>query len=101
MTAAVDPNASAEITSAGTATLLLRLSQGDDALTVLTDPAFDPPGTSQRLFGLPGLSYTRRLPAALSPGDLPPLDLVLLSHDQHLDNFDTAGRRVPVVPPCR
>jgi L-ascorbate metabolism protein UlaG (beta-lactamase superfamily) len=94
MTETDDPEASARISWAGTATLLLRLGRGDDALTVLTDPAFDPPGTTQRLFGLPGLSYTRRLPATLAPGDLPPLDLVLLSHDQHLDNFDATGRRV-------
>jgi L-ascorbate metabolism protein UlaG (beta-lactamase superfamily) len=69
------------------------LRRGDHSLTLLTDPAFDGPGTAQRLFGLPGLHYVAQCEPALSPTELPALDVVLLSHDQHVDNFDDAGRR--------
>jgi len=70
----------------GTATVLLRI--GD--LTVLTDPAFDPAGTEY-----PAARPLRRTAGpALDAADLPPLDLVLLSHDQHADNLDLSGREV-------
>ncbi|MFG3037681.1 MBL fold metallo-hydrolase [Streptomyces sp. NPDC048330] len=76
----------ATVTYVGTATVLLRL--GD--LTVLTDPAFDPAPADY-----PGARPLRRTAGpALTPDDMPPLDLVLLSHDQHVDNLDHAGREV-------
>ncbi|MGW1671208.1 MBL fold metallo-hydrolase [Streptomyces sp. NPDC002324] len=69
----------------GTATVLLEVG----GLRLLTDPAFDPapaeypkgPVTLRSLTG-----------AAVAPGDLPAIDAVLLSHDEHPDNLDEAGR---------
>jgi L-ascorbate metabolism protein UlaG (beta-lactamase superfamily) len=51
---------------------------------LLTDPTFSPVGAYGPL--------TRTEPAALSGEELGPADVVLLSHDQHADNFDPAGR---------
>lgn len=51
----------------------------------LTDPALSPPGEYAG-----GLVKTAG--PAIAPGELPPIDVVLLSHDQHSDNLDPAGR---------
>ncbi|MEU2582001.1 MBL fold metallo-hydrolase [Streptomyces avermitilis] len=55
---------------------------------LLTDPTFDAPGEyptgSRKLVKTAG--------PALPPADLAPVDAVLLSHDQHPDNLDGAGR---------
>jgi L-ascorbate metabolism protein UlaG (beta-lactamase superfamily) len=58
-------------------------------LRLLTDPTFDPVGTEY-----PTGAYTLRKTTgpALSPASLGRIDAVLLSHDQHLDNLDHAGR---------
>ena len=57
-------------------------------LRLLTDPTFDPPGVLQespvRMEKLSG--------PALTPEQIGPVDAVLLSHDQHLDNLDLSGR---------
>ncbi|MBQ1089372.1 MBL fold metallo-hydrolase [Streptomyces sp. B93] len=59
---------------------------------LLTDPTFDPPG--QRYgFGWGTASHKSAGPA-LAASDLPPVDAVLLSHDQHGDNLDHTGRDV-------
>ncbi|OBK71909.1 hypothetical protein A5651_18120 [Mycobacterium sp. 1274761.0] len=50
----------------------------------VTDPTFDEP----RDYG----TMTKVLPPAVSADDLGPVDVVLLSHDDHYDNFDVAGR---------
>ncbi len=67
-------------------------------LRFLTDPAFDAPGDYP--VG-PGRFLTKTAPAAIEPAELGPLDAVLLSHDQHPDNLDHAGRallaEVPLV----
>ncbi|SHN59529.1 L-ascorbate metabolism protein UlaG, beta-lactamase superfamily [Geodermatophilus obscurus] len=67
-------------------------------LRFLTDPTFDAPG-EYPLGG--GRSLTKTAPCAVDPAGLGPVDAVLLSHDQHPDNLDTAGRAlladVPVV----
>ncbi|MDX2966544.1 MBL fold metallo-hydrolase [Streptomyces acidiscabies] len=57
-------------------------------LRFLTDPTFDEPGD----YPVPGGSLTKTAPPAVAPGDLGPIDVVLLSHDQHPDNLDTSGR---------
>jgi L-ascorbate metabolism protein UlaG (beta-lactamase superfamily) len=57
-------------------------------LRLLTDPAFDAP----RDYQLPGRVMTKLTGPALQPEDLGPIDAVLLSHDQHKDNLDDAGR---------
>ncbi len=51
----------------------------------LTDPTFSPPGE------YPGGLVTTTAPA-LSPDQVEPIDVVLVSHDQHSDNLDPAGR---------
>ncbi|WP_141579621.1 MBL fold metallo-hydrolase [Actinomadura sp. WMMA1423] len=57
---------------------------------ILTDPTFDPPGRTYS-FGW-GTSSRKLTGPALSPTELPPIDAVLLTHDHHGDNLDTAGR---------
>ena len=57
---------------------------------ILSDPTFDPPGRRYS-FGW-GTSSTKTTGPAIAATDLPPLDLVLLSHDHHADNLDDAGR---------
>ncbi|MCX4755779.1 MBL fold metallo-hydrolase [Kitasatospora purpeofusca] len=82
------PTAPVTVTAAhlGTATVLLRI--GD--LTVLTDPALDP-GPADYPAARP---LRRTAGPALAADQLPPIDLVLLSHDQHADNLDPTGRTV-------
>jgi L-ascorbate metabolism protein UlaG (beta-lactamase superfamily) len=58
-------------------------------LRFLTDPTFDEPGDYVR-DGRRILTKTAA-PAA-SPADLGRVDVVLLSHDEHPDNLDNAGR---------
>ncbi|MEU9669813.1 MBL fold metallo-hydrolase [Streptomyces bobili] len=57
-------------------------------LRFLTDPTFDDPGD----YPSAGPTLTKTAPSAATPADLGPLDVVLLSHDEHADNLDTSGR---------
>jgi L-ascorbate metabolism protein UlaG (beta-lactamase superfamily) len=57
---------------------------------LLTDPTFDPPGRRYS-FGW-GSSSRKVTGPAVAPAELPPIDVVLLSHDHHGDNLDDAGR---------
>ncbi|MEU9170520.1 MBL fold metallo-hydrolase [Streptomyces sp. NPDC048420] len=57
---------------------------------LLTDPTFDPPGRRYS-FGW-GTSSRKTAGPALKAAELPRLDAVLLTHDHHADNLDTAGR---------
>ncbi|MET9670985.1 MBL fold metallo-hydrolase [Streptomyces sp. NPDC006475] len=57
-------------------------------LRFLTDPTFDPPGDHRT----PAIVLTKTAPPAGDPADLGPIDVVLLSHDEHADNLDTSGR---------
>ncbi|MFI9150257.1 MBL fold metallo-hydrolase [Streptomyces sp. NPDC053367] len=58
-------------------------------LRFLTDPTFDGPGD----YGRPGRPVlTKTAPATATPADLGPVDVVLLSHDEHADNLDDSGR---------
>jgi L-ascorbate metabolism protein UlaG (beta-lactamase superfamily) len=70
----------------GTATTVLRLGP----FTVLTDPNFLHRG--QYAYLGKGLLSRRLTDPALEIADLPPLDLVLLSH-LHGDHFDRVARR--------
>src|SRR5215213_721147 len=70
----------------GTATTLLRYA----GFTVLTDPNFLHRG--ERAYLGKGLWSRRRTDPALEIADLPPLDLVVLSH-LHGDHFDRVARR--------
>jgi L-ascorbate metabolism protein UlaG (beta-lactamase superfamily) len=58
-------------------------------LHFLTDPTFDAPGDYPAPGG-PGL--TKTAPASGNPAELGPVDVVLLSHDEHPDNLDRSGR---------
>lgn len=78
--------APATVTYVGTATVLLRI--GD--LTVLTDPALDPAPADYPA----ARPLHRTAGPALAADRLPPVDVVLLSHDQHADNLDRSGREV-------
>jgi L-ascorbate metabolism protein UlaG (beta-lactamase superfamily) len=49
----------------------------------LTDPTFSPPGTYGGL--------TKATAPALTAAQIEPIDVVLLSHDQHADNLDPGG----------
>jgi L-ascorbate metabolism protein UlaG (beta-lactamase superfamily) len=57
---------------------------------LLTDPTFDPPGR-RYTFGW-GSASTKVSGPTVAVVDLPPIDAVLLTHDQHADNLDDAGR---------
>jgi L-ascorbate metabolism protein UlaG (beta-lactamase superfamily) len=57
-------------------------------LRIVTDPTFDPPGS----YSEPGSSVlVKTAGPAIERGDLPPIDLVLLSHHAHRDNLDYEG----------
>ncbi|MGW2930482.1 MBL fold metallo-hydrolase [Streptomyces sp. NPDC001156] len=56
---------------------------------LLTDPTFDPPGE----YPIGSRSLVKTAGPALPETEIAPVDAVLLSHDQHPDNLDTAGRR--------
>src|ERR1700754_1051450 len=66
-------------------------------LRLLTDPTFDPPG--EHPVGKRKLVKT--IGPALSAEEIGRMDVVLLSHHNHPDNLDDAGRRlldqVPLV----
>ena len=56
-------------------------------LSFLTDPTFDEPGS------YPGGATLYKLAGPAVPASaLGPIDVVLLSHEQHADNLDAAGR---------
>ncbi|MGK2933237.1 MAG: MBL fold metallo-hydrolase [Solirubrobacterales bacterium] len=76
------------LTHIGGPTVLIEI--GDWKL--LTDPTFDPAGGKYN-FGL-GTGSEKLAGPAISAGDLPPIDAILLSHDHHDDNLDPAGREL-------
>ena len=63
----------------------------------LIDPTFDAPGE----YPIGTRALTKLVGPALGPDEVGPVDAVLLSHDQHPDNLDRAGRQfltgVPLV----
>jgi L-ascorbate metabolism protein UlaG (beta-lactamase superfamily) len=59
---------------------------------LLTDPTFDAPGR-RYAFGW-GTSSRKLAGPAIAAADLGAIDAVLLTHDHHGDNLDTAGRSV-------
>jgi L-ascorbate metabolism protein UlaG (beta-lactamase superfamily) len=65
----------------------LHLTYG--GLSILTDPTFDEPGEYTG-----GITLHKLSGPAVIAADLGPIDFVLLSHDQHADNLDDAGRAV-------
>ena len=83
-----------------TATIRARLIGGPTlqfsyaGLNVLTDPTFDPPGEHPG-----GIPLFKTAGPAVPASDVLPVDLVLLSHDQHSDNLDRAGRELLAEAP--
>jgi L-ascorbate metabolism protein UlaG (beta-lactamase superfamily) len=62
---------------------------------LLTDPTFDPPGE----YPIGERVLTKTQGPALPPGELGGVEAVLLSHDQHPDNLDRAGRELRTAVP--
>jgi L-ascorbate metabolism protein UlaG (beta-lactamase superfamily) len=58
-------------------------------LRLLTDPTFSPAGVHETT---PGRPLTKTEDPAVGSAAVGPIDAVLLSHDQHADNLDPAGR---------
>jgi L-ascorbate metabolism protein UlaG (beta-lactamase superfamily) len=87
------PRSGITIEALGGPTALLSIA----GLRLLTDPTFDEPGE------YPGELFTlvKTASPARSAEDVWAVDAVLLSHDEHADNLDDAGRRylaeVPLV----
>ena len=75
----------------GGPTALLELG----GVRLLTDPTFDPPGE----YPIGERVLTKTQGPAIGPGELEPVDAVLLSHDQHPDNLDRAGREYLTTAP--
>jgi L-ascorbate metabolism protein UlaG (beta-lactamase superfamily) len=72
------------ITVIGGPTALIEVA----GLRLLTDPTFDGPGD----YVLPHTTLRKTSTPALAPDQILPIDAVLLSHDQHADNLDHAGK---------
>lgn len=77
-----------QLTHIGGPTTLLEVA----GWRILTDPTFDAAGGRYRL--APGSTSTKLRGPSLRLDDLGPIDVVLLSHDQHADNLDRAGREL-------
>ncbi|NMR28869.1 MBL fold metallo-hydrolase [Crystallibacter degradans] len=58
--------------------------------TFLTDPTFDPP----QEYPTPAGTLVKTSGPAVELADLPGVDVVLLSHDEHADNLDNSGRKL-------
>ncbi len=79
------PSFDATLTLIGGPTVLIELA----GLRFLTDPTFDEPGLYQ---SGPTVTLEKTTQPALSADEVGAVDAVLLSHDQHFDNLDRAGR---------
>lgn len=86
-----EPSSTVTVTLIGGPTALIEVG----GLRLLTDPTFSLPGPQSS-----GTATLVKLTGpALTPEQVEPLDAVLLSHDQHSDNLDAAGRDLlPTVP---
>ena len=58
---------------------------------IVIDPTFDEPGPHDYL--------TKTIGPAVGAAELGAIDVVLVSHDEHPDNFDDEGRRVALAAP--
>jgi L-ascorbate metabolism protein UlaG (beta-lactamase superfamily) len=76
----------ARITHIGGPTVLIEAT----GWRILSDPTFDAPGRTYK-FGW-GTSSRKVTGPAIALDDLGPIDVVLISHDNHGDNLDDAGR---------
>lgn len=76
---------SLRVTYIGGPTALIELG----GLRLLTDPTFDPAGSE---YPTPVYTLRKMQGPAADAAHVGPIDVVLLSHDHHLDNLDRAGR---------
>ena len=81
----------AKITLIGGPTALIEVG----GIRLLTDPTFDAPGE----YRLPHVTLKKTSHPALTAEQIGRVDVVLLSHDQHADNFDHAGRAYAMQAP--
>ncbi len=72
------------LTLVGGPTLLVEIA----GIRLLSDPTFDSPSQYESR----GIVLEKTAGPAVSAEEIGPVDAVLLSHDQHFDNFDRAGR---------
>ena len=79
------------VTYVGGPTALLEYA----GLRILLDPTFDPPQTYES----DGEALTKTAGPGVSVADLGPIDLILLSHHEHEDNLDFAGRELVRTTP--
>ncbi|MBA3021998.1 MBL fold metallo-hydrolase [Propionicimonas sp.] len=77
-------NAPLAVTYIGGPTALLEYA----GLRILLDPTFDEPGD------YPADELTKTAGPGLPASAIEPVDLVLLSHHAHADNFDAAGKQI-------
>ncbi len=85
MAPVINFDAPLEITHIGTATAIIHVN----GVNILTDPVFSQAGHEWDM-GIAILKSTET--PALGLADLPPIDAVLLSHEDHPDNLDEIGR---------
>lgn len=64
-------------------------------LAFITDPTFDEPGD----YPIGDRKLIKTAAPAGKPEDAAPVDVVLLSHDQHPDNLDRRGREFAIAAP--
>ena len=81
----------AKITLIGGPTALIEVG----GFRLLTDPTFDAPGE----YKLPHVTLKKTSHPVLTAEQVGRVDAVLLSHDQHADNFDHAGRAYAMQAP--
>lgn len=82
------PMSDVKLTYLGGPTYLIEIG----GIRIVTDPGFDPQGT-ERVEG-PGHVLTKVMAPPIPVNEFGPIDLVLLSHAQHLDNLDNEGKRL-------
>ncbi|KAI6082554.1 Metallo-hydrolase/oxidoreductase [Hypoxylon rubiginosum] len=73
------------VTYIGTATAIINI----DGITFLTDPYFSPEGTK---WDVGHTTLINHYEPALTIDQLPPIDAILLSHEDHPDNLDELSR---------
>jgi L-ascorbate metabolism protein UlaG (beta-lactamase superfamily) len=83
--------ATATVTLIGGPTALIEFG----GFRFLTDPTLDGPGE----YKLPHVTLKKLGRPALTAQEIGRVDAVLLSHDQHADNFDNAGRAFALNAP--
>ena len=62
---------------------------------LITDPTFDAPGE----YNLPHVTLKKLTGPARTADQVGEVDAILLSHDQHADNFDRSGKAYAMAAP--